>query len=90
MSGNLAIRVRFALVPDQPLSVDTSAQCDVLTWCNYAHHSYFNLAEVETIAGYILEAAADEYLVVNEAGMPTGEMRRVKETAFDFRTAGCW
>lgn len=84
--GNLTVRVHFALLAEQTLSVEITAQSDALTVCNFAHHSYFNLGDGRTITGHILEVAADKYLVINERGIPTGEMRRVADTAFDFRT----
>lgn len=83
--GNLTVKVRFALLPEQTLSVDISAQSDALTLCNFAHHSYFNLGSANTISGHTLSAAADRYLVVNDRGIPTGERRSVADTVFDFR-----
>ncbi|WP_299412999.1 aldose epimerase family protein [uncultured Sulfitobacter sp.] len=83
--GNLTVQVHFSLLEGQTLSVDITAQCDALTLCNFAHHSYFNLGYAETITGHSLEVAADSYVAVSAAGIPTGELRRVTGTAFDFR-----
>lgn len=83
--GNLTVQVHFSLLEEQTLSIEISAQSDALTLCNFAHHSYFNLGHAQTITGHILEVDADKYLVVSERGIPTGEMRSVTDSAFDFR-----
>lgn len=84
--GNLTVRVRFALLPKRTLSIEITAQSDAVTLCNFAHHSYFNLGQERTITGHSLRVAADRYLVIDGSGIPTGEVRDVTDSAFDFRS----
>lgn len=84
--GNLTARVRYALLPDGVFDVQMTAETDAPTLCNLAHHSYFNLGE-ETIAGHLLQVAADHYLPVDDELIPTGEVAPVDGTAFDFRAS---
>jgi len=69
------------------LRVELSATADKATPVNLCHHSYFNLDGGETILDHTLEVAADFYTPVDDHLIPTGEIRSVAATPFDFRTA---
>ncbi|MGB5865207.1 MAG: aldose epimerase family protein [Sulfitobacter sp.] len=84
--GNLSVELRLELSGDQTLSVEITARTDKPTLCNFAHHSYFNLGKHPTIAGHRLAVRADDYVVVDDAGIPTGEVRPVAKTEFDLRS----
>ena len=70
------------------LVVDLSAETDEPTFCNLAHHSYFNLADGgrTPILGHHLRIAADHYLDVDDDFIAYGEPLQVEGTRFDFRT----
>jgi len=84
--GNLSITCTYRL-RDSEMRVELSARTDVPTLCNLAHHSWFNLDDGGSgdIARHVLTIDAESYLPVDEAGIPTGELRPVDGTPFDFR-----
>ena len=83
--GNLTVTARYEVLPDQRLALDIEAVSDAPTLCNFAHHSYFNLGSGDTIDGHRLQVFANRYVVVGDEGIPTGEVRDVSQTDFDFR-----
>lgn len=87
--GNLRARVTYVLTRRRELVVDYHATCDQATHVNLTQHSYFNLAGhgAGDIGGHELEIRADRFLPVGEGLIPTGELRDVSGTPFDFRTA---
>ena len=60
------------------------------TIVNLTHHGFFNLAGIAnpspTVENVLCEINADYYLPIDETSIPTGEVRFVKDTPFDFRT----
>lgn len=85
--GALAVSVTYRLVGTS-LSVDVRATTDAPTIVNVVHHSYVNLAghDAGTVADHVLLVRGSAYLPVDEALLPTGEIRPVAGTPFDFRT----
>ncbi len=85
--GTLDVRVTYTLTDANELSFDYSATTDAATPINLTQHLYFNLAG--HAAGDILEHEltlfASSYLPVNDQLIPTGELRPVDGTPFDFR-----
>ncbi|HZZ65565.1 MAG TPA: aldose epimerase family protein [Candidatus Baltobacteraceae bacterium] len=82
--GNLAVTVIFA-VRNRALRVDYLAQSDADTVVNFTNHSYFNLnPSTGTAAGHALQIFADAYTEVDDDLIPTGELKAVKGTGFDF------
>ncbi|MGB0662425.1 MAG: aldose epimerase family protein [Pontibacterium sp.] len=67
------------------LHMEISATSTAATLCNFAGHSYFNLDGKGSALDHRLAIAADHYLPVTDTLMPTGEIRAVEGTAFDFR-----
>ena len=65
------------------------ARTDRATVVNLLHHSYWNLAGHDSgdVRRQGLRLPADFYLPINDALVPTGEVRGVACTVFDFRTA---
>ena len=84
--GRLNIELNWRISDESTLCFGVRAQTDRLTVCNFAHHSYFNLTGRPDMAGHSLQIAADSYLPVDDDLIPTGEVRAVKGTGFDFRT----
>lgn len=85
--GTLTAHVTYRLT-GSTLAVAIRATTDAPTVVNIVVHPYWNLGghAAGTIDDHVLRIAADAYLPVDEAGLPTGEVRAVAGTPFDFRT----
>jgi aldose 1-epimerase len=86
--GNLTAAVRYTLTGNE-LRIAYHATADKPTPVNLTNHAYFNLAGQGQgdILAHELTLASDRFLPVDKALIPTGEMRDVAGTPFDFRTA---
>lgn len=84
--GNLRVTVVFTLA-DQSLRIDYSAVTDKETVLNLTNHSYFNLkgAGVGDVLDHRVMLNANRYTPVDAGLIPTGELRPVAGTPFDFR-----
>ncbi|WP_237569003.1 aldose epimerase family protein [Mycolicibacterium lacusdiani] len=84
--GTLTTRVTYRL-SGSTLSVGVRASTDAPTVVNVVHHSYFNLAghDAGTIDDHVVTVHASHYLPVDQDLIPTGEVRAVAGTPFDFR-----
>jgi aldose 1-epimerase len=87
--GNLKVKVVYAWTNDAELKIEYEAATDKPTVINLTSHSYFNLAGdgSGSIEGHILSVNADKFTPVDGGGIPTGEIKPVAGTPFDFRTA---
>ncbi len=85
--GNLSATVTYSLTDDNEIRLDFSATTDKDTVVNLTNHSYFNLTGQGggDILGHELTLCADRFTVIDKAFIPTGELRRVEGTSFDFR-----
>jgi aldose 1-epimerase len=89
--GNLTVEVRYTLTDSDELVLDYIASTDAPTVLNLTNHAYFNLAGRGSIEGHVLRLAATRFLPVDSTLVPTGELRPVDGTPFDFtspRTIG--
>jgi len=85
--GALAVRVRYTLTDDDALECDMHATTDAPTHVNLTQHSYFNLSgsdDPRGILDHVLSLNARRFLPVDARVVPTGELRDVKGTPFDF------
>jgi len=82
--GNLAVTVTYTLNENNELTIEYSATTDKPTPVNLTNHTYFNLAGSGNILGHELLIASTQYLPVNDALLPTGEIHPVKGTPMDF------
>ena len=87
--GNLSVRVVYTLTDKDELKIDYSATTDKDTIVNLTNHAYFNLAGQGSgdILKHKLTIYADRFLPADEKSIPTGELRSVAGTPFDFRRA---
>lgn len=82
--GRLEARVTYRLT-DSALKIAYEATTDGTTLVNLTNHAYWNLAGGGPVTDHELTVAADHYLPVDGAGIPTGAPAPVAGTRFDFR-----
>ena len=89
--ANVTISVTYVLTKDNELITKYEATTDADTILNLTNHSYFNLdgeENAEENAGlnhWVQFPKSDKFTVTNENGIPTGELRNVENTPYDFR-----
>ena len=85
--GNLGVKVTYTLTNEDELKVKYEAETDKKTIVNLTQHSYFNLSAGlrKDILGHEITIDADYFLPVDMTLIPTGEIREVVQTPFDFR-----
>ena len=84
--GNLDVTVTYVLTDRNELEIHYKAVTDKDTVINMSNHAYFNLGGTEN--GNVLDTElmlnCDYYTPTDADSIPTGELRSVKGTAFDF------
>lgn len=83
--GKVDFKVSFTVYEDNSLEIRYYAVSDKKTVINMTNHAYFNLACHGDILGHELMINADAFTPTDEHSIPTGEIRRVEGTPFDFR-----
>ena len=86
--GTLTISATFSVGERNELSVEYRATTDRPTIVNITNHAFFNLAGAASngdVLGHRLTLFADSYTPVDTTLIPTGELRKVAGTPFDFR-----
>jgi aldose 1-epimerase len=86
--GTLRAEVTYTLDDSDQLRVDYVATADAVTPVNLTQHGYFNLhgADRGDVLDHELTLAASRFTPVDEGLIPTGELRPVQGTPFDFTT----
>ena len=87
LPGDRAFTVEYEL-RETCLSVTFDVQTTAPTFINLTNHSYFNLSGQASgsMANQELQLFAERFLPIDNASIPTGELRAVAGTPFDFRT----
>lgn len=86
--GTLDVSVTYSLDGSGTLTTSYEARTDRPTIVNLTHHSLFNLAGMESLRSVLdqrLMVSADAFTPVDATLIPTGEIRAVAGTPFDFR-----
>ncbi|HEV2691278.1 MAG TPA: aldose epimerase family protein [Verrucomicrobiae bacterium] len=84
--GTLSVTAVYSLTENNELRIDFSATTSAKTVVNLTHHSYFNLRGSGDILNHIVTINADNFTPVDSTLIPTGELRPVAGTPFDFTT----
>ena len=89
-SGELKTTVIYTFNDDNELVIDYLACTNKKTIINLTHHAFFSLAGIAnptpTVDNLECEINADFYLPIDKTSIPTGEILKVEDTPFDFRT----
>ena len=87
--GNLKVKVTYTLTDGDALLIHYEATTDKATPINMSQHSYFNLKGEGNgdILDHEIMINADRFTPVDKNLIPTGELRPVKGTPFDFTTS---
>ena len=86
--------MRYKLSQDNALSIEYRATTDKKTIVNMTNHVYFNLGGFASgkVFDHLLWMDCESFIPTDENLIPTGEIRDVKGTPFDFnkeKTIGC-
>jgi aldose 1-epimerase len=84
--GTVEAHCIWRVEPPATLRVVLTARTDATTAVNLAPHPYFVLDDAPTIDRHRLTVAADFYTPTDPDGIPTGEIRSVVGTPYDFRS----
>ncbi len=86
--GTLRVTVTYTLTRNNVLRINYRARSDKDTVISLTNHAYFNMAgELSgSVLDQLLTVNADAITFGDDKNVPTGEMRAVAGTAFDFRT----
>jgi aldose 1-epimerase len=82
--GNLKVEVTYSWSETNELSIQIIANTDKATPINITNHAYFNLNGKGQILDHKLKINATRFIPIYPDAIPTGEVRFVKDTAFDF------
>lgn len=85
--GEVEVSVAYALDEDNVLSLDYRGRTDRPTHLNLTNHAYFNLAGGGDVLGHRLRLDCGRVLETDPRKVPSGRMREVAGTPFDFREA---
>ena len=87
--GTVKVTVTYRLSGDNRLRIDMKATTDKKTVINLINHSYFNMAGEASgpVDRQLLQLFAHRFTPIDQRSIPTGEIRDVAGTDFDFTQA---
>lgn len=87
--GNFNIKVKYTLTDFGELKIEYDGSVDQACPVNITHHGYFNLSGEarRDVLDHQMRIIAEDYTVVDETLIPTGELRSVRGTPMDFNKA---
>ena len=87
--GTVKVTVTYTLTRDDRLRIDYRATTDKKTVINLINHSYFNMAgdAAGPVDHQLLQIFAHRFTPIDDGSIPTGEIRDVAGTDFDFTRA---
>jgi aldose 1-epimerase len=85
--GNLDVTVTYKVTEDRGINMEYEATTDKATPVNLTNHAFFNLNGEGngSILNHTVQFNADKFTPVDEGLIPTGELKDVEGTPFDFR-----
>jgi aldose 1-epimerase len=90
-TGECRITVEYTFTDLNELIIEYMATTNKKTIINLTHHAFFSLTGIAnptaTVNDQLCEINADFYLPIDATSIPTGEILKVANTPFDFRTA---
>ncbi len=90
-TGELKVTVEYTWTDNNELHIDYLATTNKKTIINLTSHGFFALAGIAdptpSVNNVELQINANHYLPIDTTSIPTGEIRFVKDTPFDFTTA---
>ena len=88
-TGEVRTTVVYSFTDDNELVIEYMATTNKKTIINLTHHAFFSLTGIANptpkVDDYVCEINADYYLPIDDTCIPTGEIRFVEDTPFDFR-----
>lgn len=85
--GEYTLTVIYTVTDDNSLLVNYIGRCTEKCWSCITNHAYFNLNGKNSSAlNHTVWFDSDEFLPCDADSIPTGEVRKVHKTAFDFKT----
>lgn len=85
--GNLNLSLAYKLTNANEVVLEYEARTDKPTVVNFTNHSYFNLTGCKgNVLNHRYKIEADSITPVDSLGVPTGELKAVAGTAYDFST----
>lgn len=83
--GAVTVVATYTLDDEAGLSIDYEATTDAPTVVNLTNHTYFDLDDRGSVLDHEVQLHASAFLPVGPGTIPTGEIRPVEGTPFDFR-----